>query len=87
MQTIKSVLIYSVFSGTFYELPEPDIPLLVPGHLPLLKKPKSCNKCYSRGYTGRDATNLTYSPCLCVHKVLNFDILKQIENKHSKLSQ
>jgi len=86
MQTINSILIYSVFSGSFYDLPESDASLLEVGHLPLTGKPKKCNKCYNRGYSGRDSVNLTYSPCLCVHKVLNFDILKKIENKHTKLS-
>jgi hypothetical protein len=86
MQTIKTTLIYSVFSGSFYDLLDSDLDLLDVGHLPLLKAPKKCNKCYSRGYTGRDSQNLTYSPCSCVQKVLNFDILKKIENKHSKLS-
>lgn len=87
MQPIKSLLIFSVFSGTFYDLPESDILLLDLGHLPLKKSPLKCKKCYSRGYSGRDSQNLTYSPCSCVHKVLNFDILKKIENKHSKLSR
>ena len=86
MQTIKSFPVFSVFSGTFYDLPESDTELLADGHLPLLKLPKSCKKCHDRGYTGKDLQNLTYFPCSCVHKVLNFDILKKIENKHSKLS-
>ena len=85
MQTINPVLIYSVYTGSFYKLPESDVLLLDVGHLPLLKKPNKCNKCYSRGFLGRDAQNLTYSPCSCVQKVLNFDILKKIENKHSRL--
>ena len=86
MQTIKSVLVYSVYTGSFYELPESDVLLLDVGHLPLTKKPNKCNKCYHRGFVGRDSLNLTYSPCSCVQKVLNFDILKKLENKHSRLS-
>lgn len=86
MQTHNSVLIYSVFSGTFYELPETDIDLLQAGHLPLSNKPKNCKKCYSRGFSGKDTRNLTYSPCSCVQKVLKLDILKHLENKHTQLS-
>jgi hypothetical protein len=88
MQTNKNLLIFSVFSGTYYNLPEADIPLLEPGHIPLSKQPKtSCKKCFGRGYTGRDSNNLSHHICSCVQKVINFDILKVIENKHSKLSR
>lgn len=86
MQTVNSILVYSVFSGTIYDFPESDIDLLQMGHLPLTKQPKSCKKCFSRGYLGRDAQNLTYSPCSCIQKVLNLDILKTLENKHVQLS-
>lgn len=86
MQTIKPIQVFSVFSGTFYELPENDVELLTPGHLPLSKKPKSCNKCHDRGYSGRDTHNLTYFPCTCVQKNLNLSYIKKIEDKNSKLS-
>lgn len=86
MQTPNIILIYNVFSGTFLEFPETDINLLQVGYLPLTKKPKNCKKCHSRGFTGRDTRNLTYSPCSCVQKVLNLDILKRLENKHTQLS-
>jgi hypothetical protein len=86
MQTPNSILVYNVFSGSFYKLPDSDINLLQVGHLPLLQKPKSCKKCFNRGFLGREARNLTYSPCSCVQKVLNLDILKTLENKHTQLS-
>lgn len=87
MQTTKTILMFSVFSGTFYHLPENDIEVVNVGHLPLDKVPKnSCNKCYGRGYTARDTQNLTYNPCACVLKNLNLKLLKKIEDKRSKLS-
>lgn len=78
---MNKTLIYSAFSGTFYEVLESDIPLLDVGQIPLLKKPKSnCNKCYGRGHMGRDTQNYTYDVCYCVRKVVNFDIIKSAEN-------
>ena len=69
--------IYSIFSGTFYDVQDEDFPLLDIGQLPLKKEPsKSCSKCYGRGHTGRNYENLTYSVCNCVKKVINFDLIK-----------
>lgn len=79
----KTILFFSAFSGTFYELPESDISHMYPGQLPLKKQPKqNCKKCVGRGYTGRDVNNLFYITCSCLQKELNLDILKQIEDKH-----
>jgi hypothetical protein len=77
----NTVWIYSVFSGTLYQLPEKDISLLDIGQLPLLKKPNtSCKKCYGKMDLGRDAQNYAYVPCSCLRKVINFDILKSLES-------
>jgi len=77
----KTIWIYSVFSGTLYELLESDIKLLDIGQLPLKKKPPtSCKKCYGKYELGRDVQNYAYIPCSCLRKVVNFDILKSLEN-------
>jgi hypothetical protein len=78
---MNKILIYSAFSGTYYEILESDISLLDIGQIPLLNKPKSnCNKCQGRGHTGRDTQNYTYAVCSCVRKVINFNIIKSAEN-------
>jgi hypothetical protein len=77
---INKVLVYSVFSGTIYEIPEKDVILLDIGQLPLLKKPNTnCKKCYGKMDLGRDSQNYAHIPCSCLRKVINFDILKSIE--------
>ena len=69
--------IYSVFSGTFYEIKQEDFPLLDIGQLPLKKMPsKTCSKCYGRGHVGRNHENLTYSVCNCVKKVIDYDLIQ-----------
>lgn len=79
----KTIPFFSVYSGVFYNLPESDVDLVGLGHLPLTKFPKSsCKKCHGRGYTGRHSISLFYQTCSCVQKVLNLDILKEIENKY-----
>ena len=50
----KKMWMYSIFSGTFYEIPESDFPLMDIGQLPLTKKPNNCSKCHDRGHMGRD---------------------------------
>jgi len=76
-QTTKHI--FSAFSGTFYEIPEKDISLLVMGQVPLHKKPStSCKKCYGRGYNGKDAENLGYYPCSCVKKVIDMEEMKKL---------
>lgn len=71
-------LIYSVFSGTYYTVPIDDIKLLDIGQIPLKKYPKNCKKCSDRGYYGRDVNNLTYEPCNCLRKVIDFDYIKTL---------
>jgi hypothetical protein len=78
---MNKTLVYSVFSATYYEVLESDIPLLDVGQLPLLKRPKSkCNKCLGRGHLGRDTQNYAYAVCSCVRKEINFNIIKSAEN-------
>jgi hypothetical protein len=77
MNNIKTI--YSVFSGTFYDIPEKDVKILDIGQIPLLKKPSSsCSKCYGRGQIGRDTTNLSYQICKCVRKNIDFDLIKSL---------
>jgi hypothetical protein len=88
MQTTDTQLLYSVFSGSLYEIPQKDIPLIQMGHLPLKKKPKSnCKECYDRRYTNRSSKDLTYPPCFCVQKQINFDILRELEKSYKQLSR
>jgi hypothetical protein len=73
-----SKIIYSAFSGTFYEIPEKDIPILNIGQIPLLKKPSlSCKKCYGKGHTGRDLNSFTYQLCNCIRKNIDFKFIKK----------
>jgi len=77
----KTIWVYSVFSGTLYELLNSDIKLLDIGQIPLKKKPQTnCKKCYGKYDLGRDAQNYAYIPCSCLRKIINFDILKSLEN-------
>jgi hypothetical protein len=74
--------IYSIFSGTFYEVLDEDVTILDIGQLPLIKNPnKNCSKCYGRGHTGRNFENLTYSVCNCVKKVIDYALTKNEEQK------
>jgi hypothetical protein len=71
-------VIYSVFSGTFYEVPEKDVKVLDIGQLPLVKKPSSsCKKCYGKGHTGRDLNSFAYQICNCVRKNIDFNFIKK----------
>jgi hypothetical protein len=71
--------IYSVFSGTFYEIPEKDLPILNIGQVPLVKKPStSCKKCYGKGHNGRDLISFAFQVCSCVRKNIDFNVVKKI---------
>lgn len=79
---MKTIPMFSIFSGTFYDLPEGDITIVNEGQIPLLKTPPSnCKKCYGRGHIGRDTQNYGYIPCMCVRKVVNFSIIKRGEQQ------
>jgi hypothetical protein len=77
--------IYSIFSGTFYEIPEKDVELLNIGQIPLLKKPSSCKKCYGKGHSGRDVNTLAYQVCPCVRKNINFQLIKKLNPELNNL--
>lgn len=77
MQNNNIKTIYSVFSGTFYEILDEDISLLDIGQIPLIKKPINCKKCYGKGHNGRDLSNFSYQVCSCVRKNIDFNIVKQ----------
>lgn len=73
-------LIYNVFSGLIFEIPEKDIKILDVSQVPLKKMPKSnCNKCYGRHYVGRDSENFVYYVCGCLRKVVDFDSVKNVD--------
>jgi hypothetical protein len=75
---MKAIPMFSIFSGTFYDLPESDIDIIDVGQVPLMKLPPSnCKKCYGRGYTGRDYQNYGYVPCNCVRKVVDVSKIKR----------
>jgi hypothetical protein len=76
--TKKTILVYSVFSGTFYEVLEADFKLLDIGQIPLLKKPKNCSKCFDKGHRGRDLQTYGYSVCTCLRKVIDHAIIKHV---------
>lgn len=77
MKTTK--LIYSVFSGTYYDVLEKDVKLLNFGQIPLKKQPpQSCKKCYGRGHVGREQKTFAYEICNCIRKNVDFDLLKSI---------
>jgi hypothetical protein len=78
MQIEKEKLIYSIFSGTFYTIPEKDFNILNQGQIPLVKQPKnSCKKCFGRGHCGRDSVNFTYILCNCIKKSLDLELIKK----------
>jgi hypothetical protein len=77
MQTTK--LIYSVFSGTYYDVLEKDIKLLDIGQIALICKPSnSCKKCNGRGNVGRDIKTYAFEVCNCVKKKIDFEYLKSL---------
>lgn len=76
---MKTIWMYSVFSGTYYEVLEKDLNLLNIGQIPLKSKPsQSCKKCYGRGHIGREQNTYSFEICNCIRKKIDFDILKKI---------
>jgi hypothetical protein len=84
----NTIFCFSAFSGKYYEMLREDVRLLEDGHLPLNKKPdNNCKKCYGRGHKGLNSQNFTYELCSCVHKRIDFDILKEINNVKTQSNQ
>ncbi len=80
MQTDNNtVQVYSIFSGTFYEVTKADFKLLDIGQIPLLKIPKSCKKCNGRGHVGRNSESYGYFVCNCLRKVVDHSIIKNAQ--------
>lgn len=78
MNTTK--LIYSVFSGTYYEALERDLKLFNFGQIPLTEQPKqNCKKCYGRGHLGRDQTTYAFEICNCIRKKIDFNYIKPLK--------
>jgi hypothetical protein len=79
MQTQTTKLIFSVFSGTYYDVLEKDVKLLDIGQIPLTGYPsKSCKHCNGRGYVGRDTKTYAYEICNCVRKKIDFEYIKTL---------
>jgi hypothetical protein len=77
----KTIQMFSVFSGTFYEVLRNDIKFLDVGQLPLKKKINSrCSKCFGRGHLGRDTQTHGYIVCNCLRKSVDHDMIKHVEN-------
>jgi hypothetical protein len=72
-------IIYSVFSGTYYEVLEKDVTLLNVGQIPLKSYPsQNCKKCYGRGHLGREQNTYAFDICSCVRKKIDFDLVKSL---------
>ena len=75
------IYVYSVFSGTVYEVLDEDVKYLDEGQLPLTRIPNTnCKKCYGKFNVGRDSQNLSFFPCSCLRKAVNLDIIRGLEN-------
>jgi hypothetical protein len=80
----NSKLIFSVFSGSFYRIPEADFLTLKDGQIPLTKSiNNNCKKCYGRGHSGRDKNTLIYSICNCLRKNVDLKSYRELEKKLS----
>jgi hypothetical protein len=83
MQTQTTIPIYSAYSGTFYEILEKDVNLLISGQIPLKKYPnKNCKKCYGRGHLGRNSQSYDYLVCDCIRKNINFDLIASLASNN-----
>jgi hypothetical protein len=79
----KNIIIYSVFSGTIYEIPEKDKNHLDISHIPLKEYPKTNYKQnYGRLYTGRDMNNFAYYAAPSVLKVIDHNISSNLIDKN-----
>ena len=82
MQNNNTKKIFSVFSGTFYEILEKDVPILNNGQIILKQEFKACSKCYKRGYVGRNAETLVFNPCNCVRKSVDLVLTNNNANNN-----
>jgi hypothetical protein len=78
----KNVIIYSVFSGTIFEIPEKDFKMMDISHIPLKEYPKlNPKQNYGRPYTGRDMNNFAYYASPSVLKVIDTNRSKETSLK------
>ena len=83
METTK--LIYSVFSGTYYDVLEKDVKNLDIGQIPLTSKPnQNCKKCLGRGHIGKDQKTYAYNICNCIRKKIDFEYIKSLDPNITK---
>lgn len=69
---MNKVKFFSVFAGTFFEIPEKHVQHMDCGQIPLKDFPKaSCKHCFGRGYTGTDVTSGHFQMCSCVIKQID----------------
>lgn len=62
---------YSVFSGTFFEIPESHVSHMDCGQIPIKAYPTDkCKNCYGRGYVGLNTKSGHYEMCRCVIKLI-----------------
>jgi hypothetical protein len=74
----ETLICYNLFNANYYNILAEDFKLLTEGQVPIKKKPSSsCKKCHGRGYSGRNTIDFTYTPCSCLKKQINVDILLQ----------
>lgn len=67
---------FSLVTGEIFEIDDLDIPVLFNYQIPLIKKPSSsCNKCYGRGYIGKNDDY--YIPCSCLEKYIDYKNFKK----------
>ena len=80
----KKIIIYSVFSGTIFEIPEKDLKIIDIAHIPLKEYPKINKKQnYGRYFVGRDKNNYAYYASPSVLKVIDREITQNLSSKSS----
>lgn len=76
-------LIYSIYSGTVYEIPKEDFWNLDAGQVPLLSKPKgNCKHCFGRGYEYHEKIRNEYQICRCLVSKVDWPALKEKNTKY-----
>lgn len=67
----------SIHSGICYEVQEEDVCNLDNGQIPLTEFPEpSCDHCYGKGHTNKDAKTGVYVLCRCLLKKTKIDLTK-----------
>ena len=75
-------LVFSIYSGTLYEVPRDEFWNLDAGQVPLLEPPKqNCKKCFGRGYEYKERIRNEYQICRCTAAKVDWLALKE-KNKN-----